>query len=220
MLAFLHVESHPFIHPLEIVSAENHAHRFSEWMIDIWISKSACVKCIFKERRKLSNAPIITVCSRDHGVLTDEEPSADMMTVGILHWGHIQHFIVRDLVTFDDFASKHCRDKMKWEWVNPNLRCSETCDPIWCSYHSVRDQSEEAETWAEHPSCYQQGSVCRLWGVASHHCHILYGSPPSVTRGFLLFTILGRRILCSPQQDVWVLKRWAVTVECCVSSWK
>lgn len=157
------------------------------------------------------------MCSRDHGVFADEEPSADMMTTVILHWDHIQHFIVGDLATFDDFTSKHCQGKMKREWVNPNFRRSETGDPIRCSYHWVRDRSEEAATWAEHPSCHQRGSVCRHWGAASHQCHVLYSSAPSVTRGFLLFTLLGWRILCSPQQDAWVLKWWVVTVEWCVS---
>lgn len=35
MLAFLHRESHPFTSPVEIVSAKDHTHRFSEWMINI-----------------------------------------------------------------------------------------------------------------------------------------------------------------------------------------
>lgn len=51
MLAFLHSSSHPF--PLEIVSAENHAHRFSEWTINVEISKSGCVKCNFQKKEKV-----------------------------------------------------------------------------------------------------------------------------------------------------------------------
>lgn len=35
MLAFLHRESHLFTSLVEIVSAENHTQRFSEWMINI-----------------------------------------------------------------------------------------------------------------------------------------------------------------------------------------
>lgn len=35
MLAFLHREYHLFTSPVEIVSAENHPHWFSEWMINI-----------------------------------------------------------------------------------------------------------------------------------------------------------------------------------------
>lgn len=48
---------------------------------------------------------LITVCSCDDSVTTDEESSTDVFAFGVLHRGHIQHLTVRDPFAFYDFTS-------------------------------------------------------------------------------------------------------------------
>lgn len=100
---------------------------------------------------KWSCPPVVTVCCCDYNVSTDEESSTDVLTLSILHRGHIQHLTVRDPFAFYDFTSMRWQNKinLQSEWVKETW-----CDDQKASYHWVPDyRGGEAGARVKDASC-------------------------------------------------------------------
>lgn len=93
----------------------------------------------------------VTVCSSQHKVFPNEEPSADVTIT--LYWGHVHHWLVRHHFTTYDFTSTCCKVKRRWQWhktpaVLHLRRLFQTC-------HLVQGPGEDGKSgsWEESSSC-------------------------------------------------------------------
>lgn len=103
---------HGSINRLEIVGAENNT-QIPEWS-KLERSCDRVTKWSWGDAVYLL---VATVCSSQHKVWADEEPSTFVLTI-ILYWGHVQQFLVWNVFTIYDCTSKCCWGEKWWEWSN------------------------------------------------------------------------------------------------------
>lgn len=106
---------------------------------------------------------IVTVCSGDNKVFADQK-SSTYMTIFVLHWDHIQHWVPWDLLPTNDVTSMCFKEKKRksmlmsiWNgWRIMTKNCN--------SYQLVWDMSKHwvAELFADRAWCQENSSLhCR-----------------------------------------------------------